>query len=76
MNKLEKGWLENYLKFRQDLLKQNADKLKGKSAHPEHSLYRILQPTGLMYGYSFSEETEKLDEKDKMIARSYTQKNQ
>jgi len=66
MNKLEKGWLENYLKFRQDLLKQNADKLKGKSAHPEHSLYRILQPTGLMYGYSFSEETEKLDEKDKM----------
>ena len=66
MNKLEKGWLENYLKFRQDLLKQNADKLKGKSAHPEHSLYRILQPTGLMYGYSFSDETEKLDEKDKM----------
>lgn len=66
MNKLEKGWLENYLKFRQDLLRQNADKLKGKSAHPEHSLYRILQPTGLMYGYSFSEETEKLDEKDKM----------
>jgi hypothetical protein len=66
MKKLEKGWLENYLKFRQDLLRQNADKLKGKSAHPEHSLYRILQPTGLMYGYSFSEETENLDEKDKM----------
>ncbi len=47
----DKGWLKEYLDFRQDLLKDLS--VSGKNAsHPEHSLYRVLQPTGLMYGQS------------------------
>jgi len=47
----DKGWLKEYLEFRQDLLKDLS--ISGRNAsHPEHSLYRVLQPTGLMYGQS------------------------
>src|SRR6478736_4085427 len=49
MKPAEKGWLKEYLDFRKDLLKDlNAE--HRKAAHPEHSLYRVIQPTGLMYG--------------------------
>jgi hypothetical protein len=49
MKPAEKGWLKEYLEFRKDLLKDlNAD--HRKTSHPEHSLYRVIQPTGLMYG--------------------------
>lgn len=44
----EKGWLKEYLEFRKDLLKDLT--LKKRGSHPEHSLYSIIQPTGLMYG--------------------------
>lgn len=45
------GWLQEYLEFRKGLLKDyQLD--KRKTAHPEQALYRILQPTGLMYGQS------------------------
>lgn len=47
----EKGWLKEYLEFRQDLLKGRTNG-KRKASHPEHSLYQIIQPTGLMYGQS------------------------
>ena len=47
----EKGWLKEYLEFRQELLKDLASNGR-TSSHPEHSLYRIVQPTGLMYGQS------------------------
>lgn len=47
----EKGWLKEYLEFRQDLLKDLAVDSK-KASHPEHSLYRVIQPMGLMYGQS------------------------
>lgn len=47
----EKGWLKEYLEFRQELLKDLAVESK-KASHPEHSLYRVIQPTGLMYGQS------------------------
>lgn len=69
MKTLGKGWLEEYLNFRKDLLKDLTSKTKSKSAHPEHSLYRILQPTGLMYGHGLrfeGEPTEDLSEKDRM----------
>jgi tellurite resistance protein len=69
MKKLAKGWLEDYLKFRKDLLKEVTSTSKAKTAHPEHSLYRILQPTGLMYGHGLrfeGELDEDLDEKDRM----------
>jgi hypothetical protein len=47
----EKGWLKEYLDFRKELLK---GLMEGgyKASHPEHSLYQMLQPTGLMFGQS------------------------
>jgi hypothetical protein len=64
----EKGWLKNYLEFRKDLLK-DLTRIR-PSSHPEHSLYRVLQPTGLMYGQTVADldlpDMEDWDEKDKM----------
>lgn len=59
MNPRSKGWLAAYVVFRKSLLIE----LTGEgncAAHPEFSLYKILQPTGLMYGqpitpFAFSE---------------------
>src|SRR5260221_560935 len=51
MRSVEKGWLKQYLEFRKDLLMDLSSGLK-KTAHPEKSLYRVIQPTGLMYGQS------------------------
>jgi hypothetical protein len=53
MKPTEKGWLKEYLEFRKELLKDLSSEGK-KSAHPEHSLYRVIQPTGLMYGQSIN----------------------
>ncbi|HEX5170737.1 MAG TPA: hypothetical protein VFW11_16300 [Cyclobacteriaceae bacterium] len=62
-----KGWLKNYLEFRKDLLKNITSR---KSSHPEHSLYRVIQPTGIMYGQSVGTadipDMESWDGKDKM----------
>lgn len=69
MKTLDKGWLEEYLAFRKDLLLNETSKTKVKTLHPEHSLYRMLQPTGLMYGHGLSFEGEpqqELSEKDRM----------
>ena len=69
MNPGEKGWLKEYLEFRKDILKDLNENVK-KSTHPEHSLYRIIQPTGLMYGQPVGSinlpEAEEWDEKDRM----------
>jgi hypothetical protein len=63
----EKGWLKNYLEFRKDLLK---DITSAKSSHPDQSLYRVIQPTGIMYGQSVGAadipDMESWDGKDKM----------
>jgi hypothetical protein len=66
----QKGWLKEYLEFRQDLLKELSDESK-KASHPEQSLYRVIQPTGLMYGQSTAGALEHPDskqwnEKDRM----------
>lgn len=65
----EKGWLKEYLEFRQDLLKDLAAESK-RSAHPEHSLYRVIQPMGLMYGQTVGAlnhpQSSEWDEKDRM----------
>lgn len=70
MKPQEKGWLKEYLEFRKDLLKDLTSEEERKFSHPEHSLYRIIQPTGLMYGQSVGEldlpETDQWDEKDRM----------
>jgi LETM1-like protein len=69
MNPGEKGWLKEYLEFRKDILKDLNESVK-KSSHPEHSLYRVIQPTGLMYGQPVGTitlpESERWDEKDRM----------
>jgi hypothetical protein len=65
----EKGWLKEYLEFRKELLKNLSVEGK-KSSHPEHSLYRVIQPTGLMYGQAISAidhpDASKWDEKERM----------
>jgi hypothetical protein len=52
MNPHEKGWLSEYIEFRMEMLKELTTDAARKRSHPEHSLYRIIQPTGLMYGQS------------------------
>lgn len=49
MRPREKGWLKEYLEFRKDLMGDLTSE-KRKASHPEHSLYHVIQPTGLMYG--------------------------
>lgn len=49
MNPGEKGWLKEYLEFRKDLLKDYSAG-NGRVPHPEYSLYKLIQPTGIMYG--------------------------
>ncbi|MBS1558465.1 MAG: hypothetical protein JST69_07020 [Bacteroidetes bacterium] len=56
MKPAEKGWLKDYLEFRRELLKDLPASNK-KSAHPEQSLYHVIQPTGLMYGQSVPSDT-------------------
>lgn len=52
MNPNEKGWLKEYIDFRIEMLRELTKDALRKRSHPEHSLYRIIQPTGLMYGQS------------------------
>ncbi len=70
MNITEKGWLKEYIEFRKDLLKDVVSGQNKKLSHPEHTLYRIIQPTGLMYGQSVGEldtpGQESWTEKDRM----------
>jgi hypothetical protein len=70
MKPQEKGWLKEYLEFRKELLIDLARPGKHRTSHPEHSLYQILQPTGLMYGQSVGEialpETRIWDSKDRL----------
>lgn len=64
-----KGWLKEYLDFRKDLLQDVATNGR-HAAHPDHSLYRIIQPTGLMYGQPVNPfhhpDAEEWDDKDRM----------
>ncbi len=65
----DKGWLKEYLELRKGLLSDIANE-DHRASHPEHALYRILQPTGLMYGQSFGElnipEADLLDRKNRL----------
>jgi len=69
MKPSEKGWLKEYLEFRKELLKDVISDKK-KTALPEQSLYRIIQPTGLMYGHAILAldypDSDKWRERDKM----------
>lgn len=50
MRPSNKGWLSEYLEFRKDALTELIG--NRRDSHPEYALYRIIQPTGLMYGQS------------------------
>lgn len=69
MNPGEKGWLKEYLEFRKELLQEIHEETKS-SNHPEHSLYRVIQPTGLMYGQPVGDinhpDSHLWDDKDRM----------
>lgn len=49
LNPRSKGWLKEYLKHREHLF---LDLAAGghRAAHPDFSVYKTVQPTGLMYG--------------------------
>lgn len=51
----DKGWLKEYLEFRKDLLRDLTQASERRASHPEYSLYKIIQPTGIMYGQSVGE---------------------
>jgi len=69
MKPTEKGWLKQYLEFRKELMRDLNLEVKN-AAHPEQSLYRVIQPTGLMYGQSIDtldlNATEQWTAKDRM----------
>jgi tellurite resistance protein len=64
----EKGWLNEYLEFRKELFRDLTR--EKRMSHPEQSLYRIMHPTGLMYGHSVGKIDHPLaeawNEKDRM----------
>jgi hypothetical protein len=69
MNVTKAGWLQEYIEFRKSLLRDyQAD--KKKVSHPEQALYRIIQPTGLMYGQAANvldhPESNQWSDKDKL----------
>ncbi len=50
VNPSHNGWLSDYLEYRKTIF-QSFLKDAASDSHPEHSMYRILQPTGIMYGH-------------------------
>lgn len=70
MKPRDKGWLKEYLDFRKDLLQDLTTESGHKGSHPEQSLYRVIQPTGLMYGQSVGDielpEQDQWNDKDRM----------
>jgi len=70
MNPRSKGWLKEYLDFRLELLKELTSEGRKASTHPDHSLYRVIQPTGIMYGQPVNvfdhPNSNEWDEKDRM----------
>ncbi|MDL5047379.1 hypothetical protein QQ054_15275 [Oscillatoria amoena NRMC-F 0135] len=68
MKPSNKGWLSEYLNFRKEQYKELT--VNRKDSHPEYALYRIIQPTGLMYGQSVGNinhpSAGSWDEKDRM----------
>ena len=52
MNPEEKGWLSEYFSFKKSQVQNLTAEEIIRTSHPEYSLYRIIQPTGLMYGHT------------------------
>ena len=50
VNPSNSGWLSEYLEYRKSIFQTFLEDT-AKDSHPEHSMYRILQPTGILYGH-------------------------
>ena len=50
VNPSHDGWLLEYLKYRKTIFQSFLEDTANDS-HPEHSMYRLLQPRGIMYGH-------------------------
>lgn len=50
VNPSHNGWLSEYLEYRKSIFQSFLEDTANDS-HPEQSMYRILQPTGIMYGH-------------------------
>jgi hypothetical protein len=65
-----KGWFKQYLELRKDFFKDLLNSEMSKSSHPEYTLYRFIQPTGLMYGQSVASlgiaDSEMWEEKERL----------
>jgi hypothetical protein len=70
MKPREKGWLKHYLEYRGAMLRDLTHKNSHRTAHPEHSIYKVVQPTGIMYGQAVGQinhpDQDSWDEKDRM----------
>ncbi len=66
----DKGWLSEYLQLRKSALMDLSNPEIRRTSHPEYTLYRVLQPTGLMYGQSVASmgipDIDHWDEKEKL----------
>lgn len=66
----DKGWFKEYLELRKSALMDLSNPEIRKTSHPEYTLYRVLQPTGLMYGQSVASmgipDIDHWDEKEKL----------
>lgn len=66
----DKGWFKEYLELRKSALMDLSNPEIRKTSHPEYTLYRVLQPTGLMYGQSVTSmgipDIDHWDEKEKL----------
>lgn len=66
----DKGWFKDYLDIRKSALMDLSRPEIRKASHPEYTLYRVLQPTGLMYGQSVATmglpDFDNWDEKEKL----------
>lgn len=56
VNLSNSGWLSDYLEYRKSIF-QSFLEGTAKDSHPEHSMYRILQPSGIMYGHPLKNDT-------------------
>jgi len=56
VNPSNSGWLSDYLEYRKTIF-QSFLKDTAKDSHPEHSMYRILQPSGILYGHPLKNES-------------------
>jgi hypothetical protein len=66
----DKGWFKDYLELRKSALMDLSNPEIRRTSHPEYTLYRVLQPTGLMYGQSVASmgipDIDHWDEKEKL----------